>query len=157
MVLCNIIPGKNKAGLSKRSFWDEPLGIFPVNANRLFEDFFGGLDVFTGDFSPRLDVNENEKEVKVVCELPGLDEKDITLSLTDGVLVIEGEKKEETDEKSNGYRHVERSYGSFKRSVRLGSEIDSEKSTAKFEKGVLSVVLPKIPQAEPDVKHIPIK
>lgn len=129
--------------------------------NRLFDDFFRGFDVefpapsrFGGSGGwPSVEVSETDKEVKVVAELPGLDEKDVAVTLHDGVLTLKGEKKG----KSNGSVYSERWQGSFQRSIQLGPEIDPEKVTASFKNGVLTIVLAKRPEAQSQVTQIPIK
>ena len=127
--------------------------------NRLFDDFFGEagsrlpLASFGGMGWPQTDVVENDKEYRVTAELPGLEEKDIDLTFQDGMLTLKGEKKVEHDE---GARYTERYFGRFQRSVSLGTDVDEEKVNASFKDGVLTVVLPKTPEAESKVKHISI-
>ncbi|MFO0996713.1 MAG: Hsp20/alpha crystallin family protein [Alphaproteobacteria bacterium] len=106
---------------------------------------------------PVVDMVEKDKEFQITAELPGLDEKDVEVTLSDDVLTISGEKREEKEEKRKGYYMSERSYGSFSRAFRLPDGIDREKIDAKFEKGVLSVVLPKSPEAQKKEKKIAIK
>ena len=84
-----------------------------------------------------LDVTETDKEIVVEAELPGIDEKDVSLALQDGVLTIRGEKKHEHDEEKENYRVMERRYGSFQRSVRLPDTVDEDKVEASFNNGVL--------------------
>jgi len=132
--------------------------------NRLFDDFFGGAGSrlpsvgfgagFGGMGWPQTDVVENDKEYRVTAELPGLEEKDIDLTFQDGVLTLKGEKKVEHDAESA--RYSERYHGRFQRSVSLGTDVDEEKVSASFKSGVLTVVLPKTPEAESKVKHISI-
>jgi HSP20 family protein len=124
---------------------------FPEQMNRLFDDFFRswGLDPFGaavegwGAFSPNVDVVETDKEIKVAVELPGLDEEDIDVNVTQGVLTISGEKRQEKEEKRHNYVRTERSYGSFRRSLALPAEVEPGKADAVFRKGVLTVTLPK--------------
>ncbi len=121
------------------------------DVNRAFEDVFKGFGAMPsvwggeGVASPKLDVKETEKGLEVTAELPGVDEKDIELELADDVLTIKGEKKLEKEEKDakTGYHLMERSYGSFARSVRLPYAIKSESVTAEFDKGVLKVTCPR--------------
>ena len=87
--------------------------------------------------------------------MPGLEEKDVEVSVADDVLTIRGEKKTETDDSKKGYRLAERSYGSFLRSIGLPSGIATDKAEASFKNGVLTVTLPKTPEASP--KKIEIK
>jgi HSP20 family protein len=96
---------------------------------------------------PELDVRENANAIIVEAELPGVDEKDVTVTLTNGVLTIKGEKKHEKDEKGENYHLTERSYGSFERAIRLPDTVDDAKVEAKFDKGVLKVTAAKKPEA----------
>lgn len=106
-------------------------------------------------WSPRVDVKEDEKALTVTAELPGVDQKDVSVELKDGVLSISGEKKAEKEEKNETYYRVERSYGSFCRSFYLDEKVDAEKIEAKFKDGVLTLTLPKKPEEQP--KKIPIQ
>jgi HSP20 family protein len=103
-----------------------------------------------------LDVRENDKELVFEAELPGIDEKDIQVSVRDGMLSVKGEKKSERDEKKDTYHLVERSYGSFERSFRLPGAADQENIKADFEKGVLRISVPKRAEAVKAEKKIPI-
>jgi len=151
----NLIPWKRKSEDSELS---RPVDLFRRQMDRLFEDFFGDWSLARPgdgfDFAPRLDVSENEKEVLVKAELPGLGEKDVDVSLTQGVLTISGEKKDEREEKDKSWHLVERSYGRFSRSVNVGA-VDEGKVDAAFKDGVLTVKLPKREEAKP--KRIAIK
>ena len=150
MVLYNIIPRKkNNALRNNDPFFGERFG-------SLFDEFFGGNETALAGFTPRLDVSENDKELTVEAELPGMDEKDVKVSLEDGLLTIEGEKKEETEKDENGYHHVERSYGSFRRTIPFDAKIDEDKVKAKFKKGVLSITMPKAAEAKEKAKRIQI-
>jgi len=125
--------------------------------NRLFDDAFRSFDV--APFSslamgwPNVEVNETGNEVKVIAELPGLEEKDVNLELRDGLLTISGEKRSETEDKER--RFSERYYGRFERSVRV-DDVDQDKVEASFKNGVLTVTLPKLPTAQQKVKQIAI-
>ena len=110
-----------------------------------------------GVSAPVVDVVEKEKEYQISAELPGLDEKDVEVSVADDMLTIKGEKKEEKEEKAKNYYVSERSYGAFQRSFQLPSGVDAEKIEAKFQKGVLTVTLPKTPEAQKKEKKIAIK
>ena len=104
-----------------------------------------------------MDVAETEKEYTVTAELAGMDEKDVDVTLQDGVLTIHGEKKTERDEKSERCCLTERSYGTFSRSLSLPVEVEEDKIDASFKKGVLTIRLPKTPVAESKAKKIEIK
>jgi HSP20 family protein len=126
--------------------------------NRTFDDFLRGMDLpmfGRGGGSvawPHVDVTETETEVKVVAELPGLEEKDVEVTLQDGVLTLKGEKKFE----SEGAVHRERWYGEFRRAIQLGPDVDPEKVGASFKNGVLTVTLGKREEARSQVRRIPI-
>lgn len=107
--------------------------------------------------SPKLDVAELKDKFEIKAELPGMDEKDIELSLDDGLLTISGEKKAETEEKDKGYYLKECSYGTFSRSIRLPDNIADDKIEAKFKKGVLTIDLPKKEVIPPKSRKIAIK
>jgi len=121
---------------------------------RLWEGEFPSLPAF-GEWSPALDVSETKDAILVKAEVPGMDPKDIQLSLQENTLTIKGEKKQEKEEKGEHFYRAERSYGAFARVVRLPASVDSEKVTASFKNGLLTVTLPKAPAAKGSV--IPIK
>ena len=146
--------------LPSREIW-EPFGSLRREMERLFEDFsrdFGwGLPATTGmAMAPRVDVSETDTELKIEAELPGIDEKDVEVVLSDGRLTIKGEKKQEKEEKKKDYHMVERSYGSFARSIALPFEADPAKVKATFAKGVLTVTVPKPPQVKAKQKKIAV-
>jgi len=127
--------------------------------DRFWDTFFEGRPRWRGDekgeFFPSVDVSETKSDVVVNAELPGIDPKDIDLSLSDGHLIIKGEKKQEKEEKDENYHFVERSYGSFVRSVHLPKEVKHDKVSASYKDGVLRIVLPKSEAAK--TKEIKIK
>src|SRR4030043_1330547 len=127
--------------------------------DRLWDSFFeGGLrkrTEGTGEWLPSLDVAETKNEIVVKAEVAGMDPKDIDISLSDGVLTIKGEKKQEKEEKEADYHLVERSYGSFTRSIRLPKEVQNDKISASYKDGILKVTLPKSEEAKK--KEIKIK
>jgi len=121
--------------------------------NRLFDDFFEGpLSRGFATSWPALEVQDGDKDIKIVAELPGLEEKDIDLSLRDGVLTIKGEKSRKTD----GAVYSERWHGQFTRAVELGPDIDPDKVKASFDKGVLTVTVEKQPNPKAQTKKIAI-
>jgi len=95
-------------------------------------------------FAPSVDVIEKENEIVVKADLPGIDKKDIKIKVEPDAVVISGEVKKEKKEKEENYYIEERVYGSFYRAIPLPSEVDPEKAQAKFENGVLEIVLPKV-------------
>ena len=118
------------------------------------------VSCMSGKYSPAvgdMNVTEDDKNVFVSAELAGMDAKDIELSLSDNLLTIKGEKKEEKDHEDKGYHHIERSYGTFERVLNLPSEVDETKTEAKFEKGILKIALPKKALEERKAKRIAIK
>jgi HSP20 family protein len=143
---------------------EHPLVAFQREMDRLFEDFwrgfdlpaFGGPERIAGSVSPRIGISEKDDQIVVSAELPGLDEKDVEVTLTDNVLSIRGEKKLEKEEKERGYTYTERSYGSFERRIPLDVEVLSDKVSATFKNGVLTVTLPKSPEERKHVRHIPV-
>ena len=148
--------------IQESSEWTHPFYTFRADMDKLMENIFGGFNRTpfgkTADtFMPRIDVVDTEKEIKVSAELPGMDEKDIEVSLTKEALIIRGEKKEEKEEKGEDYYRSERTYGSFSRTIPLPLEIDEEKVAASFKKGVLTIKLPKTKQAIGGTKKISIK
>lgn len=106
---------------------------------------------------PRMDVADLKDRIEVKAELPGMDEKDINLSLENGILTLSGERKQEVEEKNKDYYLKETSSGSFSRSVRLPKNIDETKIDAVFKKGVLIISVPKTEVIEDTVKKIPIR
>jgi HSP20 family protein len=107
--------------------------------------------------APAVDVVEKDKEYEITAELPGLDEKNIELKLSNGVLTLKGEKKEEKEQRDKDYYMSERRYGSFLRSFQVPEGVDSAKIEASFSKGVLTVKLPKTAEAQKSEKTIAIK
>lgn len=120
-----------------------PFTALQQEIERVFDNF-GAWRGFDGTvFTPSMEVTETDKAIEVTTELPGIDEKDVDISLSNDVLTIRGEKRAEKEEKNKSYRLVERSYGSFERSLALPSGIDAEAIKAHMEKGVLKITLPK--------------
>src|SRR5258708_14977086 len=152
MNLQGIIPWKKEERSLTRGRGDgDPFAQLQRRMNSVFEDFFGpsSSDLWgddAGEFLPRVDVSETGKEVRITADLPGLDEKDVEVTVTNNMLTIKGEKKVEKEE--GDYYHSERSYGYFDRTIALPQGIDADKAEAKFKKGVLKVTIPKKPEAQ---------
>lgn len=126
--------------------------------DRLFDDFAAPMPRFgSGNLMPEMDYAETDKDIVVTAELPGVDDKDVDISLADSVLTIRGEKKSERDEENANYRLTERSYGAFERSMRLPDGIDPDKVKAEFGKGVLKVTLPKSEAMRAKSRKIEVK
>jgi HSP20 family protein len=127
--------------------------------DHLWEDYFGsgrrGLQPLQREFAPAVDVKESAEAVVVKAEVPGMDAKDINIAVTGEVLTIKGEKKSEREEKEENYHLVERTYGSFSRSLVLPAAVDLDRIEAKYDQGVLTVTCPKKEEVKP--KAIEIK
>ena len=106
---------------------------------------------------PELDVRENAKSMTIEVELPGVDEKDVSVTLANGLLTVKGEKKHEHEEKDESHYLSERSFGAFERCLRLPETIDENKLEARFDKGVLKIIAPKKPEAIKAERKIEIK
>jgi len=134
---------------------------FRKEMDNLFEKFFENSFLPSKEFFsekewfPKLDVSEGKSNITVKAEIPGVDAKDIDLSISGKTLTIKGEKKEEKEEKEKNYHRVERSYGSFYRTVELPAEVDSVNVDASYKKGVLTIELKKTKESE--VKKIEVK
>lgn len=132
------------------------------NVNRLIDEVFRGFDtpsafgqmMMRNGTWPTVEVSENEKEIRVIAEVPGLEEKDIEVTLDDGVLTLRGERKSETEDKERQFS--ERYYGRFERRLALGHEVEEDKVDATFKNGVLLVTLPKTAKAQASAKRIAI-
>ena len=139
---------------------EHPILLLHRELSRLFDDVFRGfgapsLGGTARAFAwPHVELGETAKDIRVTAELPGLDEKDVDISLEDGVLTLRGEKRSEVDDKDRGYS--ERSYGRFERRIGLPNGIDREHASATFDNGVLTVTLPKTEAANENVRRIPI-
>ena len=107
--------------------------------------------------TPAIDMSEDDKAYKISAELPGIDPKDIDVSLSGDTLVLKGEKRQEKEEKDKNYPFSERSYGSFQRSFQLPSSVDRHKVAADFSNGVLTISLPKTAEAQKPQKKIEVK
>ena len=132
-----------------------PFGLFdrPARIPSFDEPFGFGMHI------PAVDVVERRKDFRLKAELPGMDEKDIDVELSDRMLSISGEKKEERveGEEEGNYYHSERRYGSFKRSFTLPEGVDPDKVEASFKKGVLTVTMPKTAEAQKKAKKIKVE
>ncbi|NIA70881.1 Hsp20/alpha crystallin family protein [Pelagibius litoralis] len=132
--------------------------------DRVFDDFwrgFGGPSLFGGNgsamaFDVRVDTSEDDKAYHVTAELPGMSEKDVEVTFADNMLTISGEKKEEKEVKEENVHRRERSFGSFRRSFTLPSEVDEAKIAATFKDGVMTIDLPKSKTAQKKAKKITI-
>lgn len=137
-----------------------PLLSLHREVNRLFDDVLRdfGMPAFSGferSLSwPHVELGETDKEIRVTAELPGLDEKDVELTVEEGVLTLRGEKRAEVEDKDRGYS--ERSYGRFERRIGLPQGVDRDNVTATFKNGVLTVILPRTEAANENIRRIPV-
>jgi HSP20 family protein len=125
----------------------------------MLSDWTGGMNLFdrTQTFMPIVDVHETAKEIRVTAELPGLEEKNLEVSLLDRALYIKGEKREEHEEEKGDVYRCERQYGAFQRVIELPAEVDADKIKASFKKGVLKVTLLKTEEAQSNRRVIPLE
>lgn len=132
------------------AFWNAP-------SRSLFDIEPGWRRDLGWEKMPAVDVVEKDKAYEISAELPGMDEKDIEIAVSNGILTVKGEKKQTKEEKHKDYYVSERHYGSFARSFRVPEDVDASKIEAKFEKGVLAVTLPKTAAAQKPEQKIAIK
>lgn len=160
-------------GARPESLW-QPFAALRSEVDRLFDSFWRGtggtarrgeaepqppwrLEGSFGLAVPAIDLVEAEKEFRIKAELPGMDAGNVQLSHSDDVLTIKGEKKDEREEKSDNYHLSERRFGSFRRSFQLPRGVDRERIEASFDKGLLTVTLPKTAEAAAQQRKIDIK
>ncbi|MGQ3686366.1 MAG: Hsp20/alpha crystallin family protein [Candidatus Loosdrechtia sp.] len=139
--------------------WSPTISSLQGEMNRMFDRFFKGWDLSelgldTGAWVP-IDLSETADSVIVKAEVPGIDPKEIDISIQDSILTIKGEKKEEKEEKGKTFYRIERRYGSFSRSIDLPASIDPNKVTAEYKNGVLEITLAKKEEVKP--KQISVK
>jgi HSP20 family protein len=163
MAIKDLIPWNNKG---REVGFQHATDVHPFLAlhremNRMFDDVFRGFDVAPVGLGsrtqdglgwPQIDIEETDKEVRITAELPGLDEKDVSLEIANGVLSISGEKKSESEDKAR--RFSERYYGRFERRIPL-EDVEEDKVSAAFKNGVLTVTVPKSAEAK-NVRRIAI-
>jgi HSP20 family protein len=145
-----------------------PLEALHQDIDRMFDKVFrsfglpslglsGGFDTGQALLRPNVDVASTDKEYTITVEVPGVEEDDVRLELTaDGVLTIRGEKKKESEQKEKNFYRVERSYGSFQRTLSLPEDVNQEAINAKFKNGVLTITLPRKTLPQSAVKRIEI-
>jgi HSP20 family protein len=131
--------------------------------NRLFDDVFRGFEAPLSSFGgvapwssnwPGVEISENDNELRVTAEIPGVDEKDVEVLLEDDVLILRGEKRSDSEDKERQFS--EHYYGRFDRRLPLGIEVDEDKVSASFKNGVLTVILPKTTMAQSKARRIAI-
>lgn len=129
--MLNLIP-RTVSFLPERNLWD-----------RIFEDWSPEVLEKEKTWMPAFDISENDKEYTLTAEMPGIDPKELDITLSDGVLTVKGEKKQEKEEKGENYHRIERSYGSFQRSFHIPEKVKTEKVDATYKDGVLKLKLEK--------------
>jgi HSP20 family protein len=141
---------------------------FRRDMDRLFDDLFAnfGMPTWRGQragqapgmmLAPQIDMSETDREIRIAAELPGLDQKDIEVTLTDDLLTIRGEKKAQQEDKQQDYHLMERSYGTFTRYLRLPFTVDPSQVQASFKDGVLTITLPKPENLQQKAAKIEVK
>ncbi|MCF6157147.1 MAG: Hsp20/alpha crystallin family protein [wastewater metagenome] len=139
--------------------WSPTISSLQEEMNRMFDRFFRGWDlsefgIETGTWIP-IDLSETADKIIMKAEIPGIDPKEIDISIRDNTLLIKGEKREEKEEKGKTFYRVERRYGNFARSIDLPASVDMDKITAEYKNGVLEITLQKKEEVKP--KQISIK
>lgn len=166
--MSKFIPKRKKKGaISRKREGENPFDALHREMNDLFEDFLGDVEESgrwpalrgfedVAVLSPGFEVSETDDAVEIKAELPGMDEKDIDVTLDDNVLTIKGEKREEQEDKKKHYHVSEVHYGSFHRAIPVPEGIDRDRVKATFKKGTLKLSLPKTEQAKSQRKQIEI-
>lgn len=168
MRVTDLIPWKSTRGSAPAMRNErDPVAALQNDVNRAFADFLrmvtplpmAGWPAAFADISSgvQVDVAESDKELKVSAELPGINEDDINVRVSDGMLVISGEKKAESTVDEKGYILHERSFGRVERALPLPDGIDANAAQATFKNGVLNVTIPKTARAQSSAKRIPVK
>jgi len=165
----NTIPEKYNKD-KKNRYSTRSLSVLHDEVDRLFDDFFSGsglsssfsrsgmLEEITGSvLKPRLDIGATDKEYTVSLEIPGVSEKDVNLELVHDTLIIRGEKKQKREEKKKNFYRLERSYGSFQRTLSLPEDANRDNIKADFKNGVLNITIPRMEIPETIAKQIKIK
>jgi HSP20 family protein len=166
MSIKDLVPRFGRKPLPVRQADADPFRVFQRQMNHLFDDFFGDYPLAErGDgpswaaaaFVPRVDVAETDVEVKVTAELPGMDEKDISVELQDDVLTLRGEKKAEQEEKGKNWFRREQTYGAFHRAIELPAGVQADQAKAQFKAGVLTFTAPKRAEEQVRRQAVPIQ
>ena len=165
MNLGSLIPWRDKTQVDAHSdTYADPFTSFRREVDRMFDDFFRsagqGLQPWSAAWhamAPRIDISDSDKDLLITAEMPGLDEKDFEVTLAGNLLTIKGEKKTENEDRNGNAYYVERRFGSFSRSVRLPFEAGDEQVEANYDRGVLTVRVPKPAEAQRHVRRIEVK
>lgn len=167
MTLPNLVPFQRKSQVSSSGHpilrgWED----MHQEMDRIFDNFFNDafgrapLGTAMASMSPlalQLDISETDKAYVVTAELPGLEEKDVDITLTDGILTLKGEKQQEEEKEGKTFHRIERRYGSFKRTLQLPGDADENAINATMRNGVLQIEIGKSEKAEPASRKIEIR
>jgi HSP20 family protein len=161
MQIKDLIPWARKDGApDAKSSEDNPIATLQREMNHVFENFWNRVGQFEwpwGSDEAKSDMVETDKAIEVSIELPGMEMKDIEVTVNDDMLTVKGEKKIERQEEKKGYYLSERSYGAIYRTIPLPPGVDGEKAQASFKNGVLTIKLPQTPEAQAKVRKIAVK
>ena len=148
----------NNQSLTTRNAPQNPFTLWQKEMSNMLDRFgrdLGGDYSFEG-IAPKVEVKEKDKKFIVKAEVPGMTEDDINVTLRDNCLILEGDRKIETEKEEKGFYSSEFSYGSFYRAIPLGDEVNAEKVKASYKNGILTVELDKLESATHKAKKIPI-
>jgi HSP20 family protein len=166
MGIKDILPwNRNKRDVATRRDTPNPVHALQTDINRAFQDFWRSFEVpMAGGFDngldvalPKVDVRDTDRAVEVVAELPGMEEKDVEVSVADGMLSLRGERQSERETEQKGFIRRERSFGRIERVVPLPQGLELDEAKAKFKNGVLTVTIPKTAEAQAAVKRIAVR
>ena len=165
MRITDLVPWRgNGRDVTARTATEDPVRGLQMDVDRAFQNFwrmmpypFSDIDRLPRVDTVRVDVADSGKEVTVTAELPGMNDSDIEVSISDGLLTIRGEKKSDHEAEKNGILVSERAYGAIERTVPLPDGIDPDAAKATFRNGVLTLVIPKSPELQANAKRIPVQ
>lgn len=168
----DLIPFRRPSGATQLTPANDPFDSFHREIDRLFDDFWRGgahMPRFGAMFdragfegkgalqAPKIEVSETESAYTVEAELPGLSEDEVDVHLADGVLTIQGERRQEEEKKNKGVQYTERSYGMFKRTLQVPPDVKEDDIKASFKNGVLHLELPRTAEVAPNARRIEIQ
>lgn len=166
MRVTDLIPWRSQGRNVATTGRGDPFGALQFDINRVFDDFLRGFDLPLSRTSEadgdevagmRMDIDDRDKEVVISAELPGMEDGDLDVFVSDGILTIRGEKKVDREEKEGGLVLRERRYGIVERSVPLPDGVDPDKATASLKGGVLTITIPKTAKAGSDVRRVSVQ
>lgn len=162
------VPSSGNQTMTRRMDYLDPFQAFRREMSRVFDDVFRGFGMPglaalqparmpPPMLMPQADVSETEQEIRITAEMPGIDEKNVEVTFTDDILTIRGEKQDERDEKQRDYHVMERSSGSFLRSLRLPFSVDPKQVHAAMKDGVLTITITKPKDVQDKTRKIEVK